>query len=75
MKSQKRSGRKSPVARSLERLGRSSARAVQALAPHARAAFAGAENLHTHTNDIAGLKAIYDSLTREAAERQLTWRY
>lgn len=48
--------------------------AVQSLAPHARAAFAGEENLHAYTSDIAGLKAIYDSLTREAAERRLAWR-
>ncbi len=48
--------------------------AVQTLAPRARAAFAGDENLHDHANDIAGLKAVYDSLTREAAERQLAWR-
>jgi len=47
--------------------------AVQALAPHARAAFAGEENLHAYTDDIAKLKAIYDSLTREAAERRLVW--
>ena len=48
--------------------------AVHRLSPHARAAFAGEENLHAFTSDIAGLKAIYDSLTREAAERQLAWR-
>ena len=48
--------------------------AVKALAPHARAAFAGEENLHAYTDDIAELKAFYDSLTREAAERQLVWR-
>jgi len=49
--------------------------AVHALAPHARAAFAGEENLHAYTDDIAALKAIYDSLTREAAERRLAWRH
>ena len=48
--------------------------AVQALAPHARAAFVGEENLHDYTADIAGLKATYDSLTKEAAERHLAWR-
>ncbi|HSM16067.1 MAG TPA: transglutaminase-like domain-containing protein [Gemmatimonadales bacterium] len=48
--------------------------AVQALAPHGRAAFAGEENLHAYTDDIAKLKDVYDSLTREAAERQLVWR-
>ncbi len=48
--------------------------AVQALAPHAQAAFAGEEDLHAYTDDIAKLKAIYDSLAREAAERQLVWR-
>ena len=44
------------------------------LAPHARAAFVGEENLHDYTADIAKLKATYDSLTRDAAEHQLTWR-
>jgi hypothetical protein len=48
--------------------------AVQALVPHARAAFVGDENLHDYTADIAGLKATYDSLTKEAAERHLAWR-
>ncbi len=48
--------------------------AVRALAPRARAALAGEENLLEHTGDIAGLKAVYDSLSREAAERRLTWR-
>ncbi len=48
--------------------------AVRALAPRARAAFAGEENLHAYTDDIAALKAVYDSLVREAAERQLVWR-
>ena len=48
--------------------------AVESLAPHARAAFAGEENLHAYTDDIAALKAVYDALAREAAERQLTWR-
>ena len=49
--------------------------AVQALTPHARAAFAGEENLHAYTTDIAGLKAVYDSLTGQAAARRLTWRH
>ena len=48
--------------------------ALRTLAPHAKAAFEGKENLHLHTRDIARLKAIYDSLTSEAAERGLTWR-
>lgn len=48
--------------------------AVQQLAPHARAAFAGSENLHQYTNDIARLKAIYDALTQESREQHLTWR-
>jgi hypothetical protein len=48
--------------------------AVEDLAPHARAAFAGRENLHARGREIAALKAVYDSLTREAAERRLTWR-
>jgi hypothetical protein len=47
--------------------------AVQALAPHARAAFAGRENLHAYTGDIARLKAVYDSLARDAAARRLHW--
>ena len=47
---------------------------VKALAPHARAAFSGEENLHDHADAMARLKAVYDSLTREAAERRLTWR-
>lgn len=49
--------------------------AVRRLAPHAKAAFAGEENLHAHTDDIAGLKAVYDALAGEAAERHLTWRH
>jgi len=47
---------------------------VRGLAPHARAAFAGEENLHAYTGDIAALKAVYDSLVEEAAERGLAWR-
>jgi len=47
---------------------------VRGLAPHARAAFAGEENLHAFTSDIAALKAVYDSLVEEAAERGLAWR-
>jgi hypothetical protein len=47
--------------------------AVQTLTPHARAAFAGEEDLHAYTEDIAELKAIYDSLTRDAAEHRLAW--
>lgn len=47
---------------------------VRGLAPHARAAFAGEENLHAFTSDIAALKAVYDSLVAEAAERGLVWR-
>ena len=40
----------------------------------ARTAFAGEENLHAYTSDIAALKAVYDSLVAEAAERGLAWR-
>jgi hypothetical protein len=47
---------------------------VRGLAPHARAAFAGEENLHAFTSDIGALKAVYDSLVEEAAERGLAWR-
>jgi hypothetical protein len=47
--------------------------ALQALAPHARAAFAGRENLHAYTSEIARLKAVYDSLVRDAAASQLSW--
>ena len=47
--------------------------AVNSLAPRARAAFNGSENLHTHTNDIARLKATYDTLTQQAAAHRLTW--
>jgi len=50
-------------------------KSVAELAPHARAAFAGEENLHDHTQEIASLKAVYDSLVSEAAERRLTWRH
>jgi len=48
---------------------------VQALAPHAWAALDGRENLHTHTDEIATLKAIYDRLSGEAAEHHLTWQH
>jgi hypothetical protein len=48
-------------------------KAVTELTPHARAAFAGRENLHDYTADIAALTTVYDSLTKEAAERGLTW--
>ena len=49
--------------------------ALRTLAPHARAAFEGEENLHAYTRQIARLKAVYDSLTSEAAVRGLTWRH
>ena len=49
--------------------------ALRMLAPHAEAAFKGDENLHAYTRDIARLKAVYDSLTSEAAERGLTWHH
>ena len=47
--------------------------AVSTVAPHARAAFDGQENLHAYTTDIARLKATYDSLTREAKHHGLHW--
>jgi len=48
--------------------------AVDSLSPHARAAFAGTENLHQYTAAIAALKATYDALAAEAAERHLSWK-
>ncbi|MFN8580797.1 MAG: transglutaminase domain-containing protein [Gemmatimonadaceae bacterium] len=48
--------------------------AVQALSPHAQAAFDGKENLHEHTAEIGALKQTYDRLTREAAANKLTWQ-
>lgn len=48
--------------------------AVRSLAPRARAAFEGRENLHAATADIAALKATYDALGQEAAARRLSWR-
>ena len=47
--------------------------AVQSLSPHAAAAFRGDENLHAYTEDIARLKATYDTLARDAAARGLKW--
>ncbi len=47
--------------------------AVQALAPHARAAFDGKENLHERTDEIARLKATYHALARNAAARGIAW--
>ncbi len=46
---------------------------VQALSPHAAAAFSGGENLHTYTDEIARLKATYDALTRDAVAHGLKW--
>lgn len=48
--------------------------AVHSLAPRARAAFEGRENLHTATADIATLKATYDALQKEGRERSLHWQ-
>lgn len=48
--------------------------AVRTLAPRARAAFEGREDLHASTAEIAQLKRTYDALAREAAARGLTWR-
>lgn len=48
--------------------------AVRSLAPRARAAFEGRENLHAATADIAALKATYDALGEEARARRLSWR-
>lgn len=47
--------------------------AVKSLAPRARAAFEGRENLHASTADIATLKATYDTLSEEARAKRLTW--
>jgi hypothetical protein len=47
--------------------------AVQTVSPHAAAAFAGDENLHAYTDDIARLKATYDALTLEATARGIKW--
>ena len=47
--------------------------AVQSLSPHAAAAFAGTEDLHAYTDDIARLKATYDALARDAVARGLKW--
>lgn len=47
---------------------------VRALAPRARAAFEGGENLHAATAEIAALKRTYDALAGEAAARGLVWR-
>jgi transglutaminase-like putative cysteine protease len=46
---------------------------VRSLSPRARAAFAGQENLHEQTAEIAKLKATYDALGREANARGLRW--
>lgn len=43
--------------------------AVHSLAPHARAAFEGKENLHRYNAEIAQLKQTYDELAREASAR------
>jgi hypothetical protein len=48
--------------------------AVDLLSPHARAAFAGRENLHQYTAAIADLKSVYDALVAEAAKRRLNWK-
>lgn len=47
---------------------------VRELAPHARAAFEGKENLHAHTPEIAALRATYDALRKEASRRPLSWK-
>lgn len=46
---------------------------VHVLAPHARAAFEGKENLHLYTADIARLKTTYDDLAHEAAVKRFTF--
>ncbi len=48
--------------------------AVEALSPHAQAAFDGKENLHTYTADIGKLKQTYDRLAQEAAAKKLSWK-
>ena len=48
--------------------------AVKEVSPHARGAFEGKENLHLQTARIAHLKLVYDSLTAQAAARNITWR-
>ncbi|MGH7694218.1 MAG: transglutaminase-like domain-containing protein, partial [Gemmatimonadaceae bacterium] len=45
--------------------------AVQSMSPHASAAFAGAEDLHAYTDEIARLKATYNALARDAVARGL----
>jgi hypothetical protein len=45
--------------------------AVHSLAPHARAAFDGKENLHSYTDEIAKLKTTYDDLSREASAKEI----
>lgn len=47
--------------------------AIDTLSVHARAAFAGQENLHARTADIAALAATYARLQREAAKQGLRW--
>jgi hypothetical protein len=44
---------------------------IAELAPHARAAFEGKENLHLYTKDIGALKTTYDAMSREAVARKL----
>jgi hypothetical protein len=48
--------------------------AVRQVSPHARGAFEGKENLHLQTDQIARVKAAYDSLAAQAAARKLTWK-
>lgn len=45
--------------------------AVRALSPRARAAFENKENLHSHTEAIGQLKAVYDRLTAQAVAKGL----
>jgi hypothetical protein len=48
--------------------------AVAALGVHARAAFAGTQNLHLREGDIAKVHGAYEALRAEAAARGLRWR-
>ena len=47
--------------------------AIRLLSPRARLAFDGRVNLHESTVEIGKLKATYDALSREVAERGLQW--
>jgi Transglutaminase-like superfamily len=48
--------------------------AVRSVAPHARAAFEGKENLHQQTEQIGHLKQVYDALAAQASARKMRWR-